>query len=83
MSINFQELTARSNKKLQNKKILHKGEYNDGKAYLYGGNEKLTVEEYDLNNLKSVVKDIGLKKYFTGEQFEALTHPESTVIVPY
>ena len=83
VSLNLQELTVRSNKKLQNGKILHKGEYNHGKAYIYGGNESLTLQEYDLNNLTSEVKDIGLKKMFAPEQFEALTHSESTVIVPF
>lgn len=43
VSLNLQELTVRSNKKLQNGKILHKGEYNHGKAYIYGGNESLTL----------------------------------------
>ena len=82
-TLNLAENTVRSCKKLKDKKVLHKGYYNKGKVFLFGGNEHLNMEEYDLIKLSSTTKNIGLKEKFSQEQFESLSHPETSVCVPF
>ena len=42
--------------------MLHQGDYHDGTAFIFGGNENLVMEEYSLKLLTTKTKDIGLKK---------------------
>ena len=62
ITLNLQNLTVHSNKKLKDSKMLHKGDYHDGTAFIFGGNESLMMEEYSLKLLTTKKKDIGLKK---------------------
>ena len=57
-TLNLAENTVRSCKKLKDPKVLHKGYYNKGKVFLFGGNEHLNLEEYDLIKLSSSHKSM-------------------------